>query len=298
MYYNSIFVYLSGNEHLDRAVLRKAGSMTCPQKGFIYAISSYPSSSMIVDVPLSIKHEKLSAVEQNFSDIKCSFKANISKIVDEVCKEFDFCKVKSESEIKDRPGILVKFQEGFSSDYIKFYGRLADVIVLSKPSTISFFASNRMRRLKNAIYHTGKPTAVIPNSINIKFNRLKEDNIAVVWNGSNSCARMLTKLNGMFLKSKPEKLTVIITQDESNPQKISEILKERYTRFGIKAEIIHLNTRLRYSAEQVLEICDKYNVDTLVTAAFSRGGVLKQILFGGYTKTIVEQSKIPLLMLK
>lgn len=296
MFYNSVFVYLSGVDHLDRPVLRKAASIVSPEKGFIYALSSYPSSSVIVDVPLSIKHEKFSNLMQNFEEKKRNFKQNVSKIINEVCEDFNLDIVKSELEVKDKAGIQVRFQEGFSADHIKFYGRLADVIVLSKPDTLSFFTSDRMRRFKNAIYHTGRPIFMVPsNRKNKSYKYLQEKHLAVMWNGSNSCARSLTNLNYMFAKSKPKKITAIITKDEVNPKKVAKIFKEKYLRLGIESKIIYLDTRLRYSAKKVLEICDKQDVDTLVTASFSRGGVWKQVFVGGYTKEIIENSNIPLL---
>lgn len=198
--------------------------------------------------------------------------------------------------LRDTPGddtvddgmALCSFTEelGRMADVVKHAGRLADLIVLPKPQREGNLGRSS---LKSALYGAGRPVLICPREVqpDARF----ADHVAVGWNGSLPASRAVA--SSLDIVDRAGRVS-ILTGGKLQPHgPTAEELATYYALRGITAEIVRFTHD--DPVKGLLETCARIGASLLVTGAYSHSHET-EMLFGGNTQRIVDQTEMAVLM--
>jgi len=118
------------------------------------------------------------------------------------------------------------------------------------------------------------------------------ENVAIAWNSSTETARTIAF--GMPLLAKARSVTIICVKGWSIPGPSGEELAAYLGRAGIPATTRMVDPAGRTPGVTILDECARSGADFLLKGAYTQSR-LRQLIFGGATRHILAQAKIPVL---
>jgi nucleotide-binding universal stress UspA family protein len=163
-----------------------------------------------------------------------------------------------------------------------------DMIVLARPG--DEWQSPSMITLESALFESGRPVLIAPPA----SPRSLATNILVAWNQSTEQAR--TMADAMpFLRS-ADRITILTVEGATVAGPNGEQMARSLAMNGIKAETMTLKpTGKRSAGETILAKADELGCDLIVKGAYTQSR-LRQMIFGGTTRHILANAKLPVLM--
>jgi len=173
-------------------------------------------------------------------------------------------------------------------DFVGSYGRVFDIIVLARPG--DEWQSPSMITLESALFESGRPVLIAPPS----SPRTLGTNILVAWN--NSTEQACTMADAVPLLRTAERITIMTVEGATvagpNGEQMARSLKAN----GITAETITIKPAGKKSAgETILTKADELGCDLIIKGAYTQSR-LRQMIFGGTTRHILANAKLPVLM--
>ncbi len=173
-------------------------------------------------------------------------------------------------------------------DFVGNYGRVFDIIVLARPG--DEWQSPSMITLESALFESGRPVLIAPPS----SPRTLGTNILVAWNNSTEQAR--TMADAMPLLRTAERITILTVEGSTvagpNGEQMARSLKAN----GITAETMTTKPAAKKSAgETILTKAEELGCDLIIKGAYTQSR-LRQMIFGGTTRHILANAKLPVLM--
>ena len=194
-------------------------------------------------------------------------------------------------ETEDPPGgtATIGFREeaGRMADIIKHYGRLADLTVVAKPDRDQNLGINS---LKAGLFQTGRPVLMCPREA--KPPPALGARIAVGWNGSLEAARAVAST--LDIVRQADTVTILAGGNAEPHGATAEELSEYYAMRGVAARIERFDARNPGAA--LLQKAGEHGADMLVMGAYGHSHE-RETLFGGNTQTIVDKTKIPVMLI-
>jgi nucleotide-binding universal stress UspA family protein len=173
-------------------------------------------------------------------------------------------------------------------DFVGGYGRVFDVIVLARPG--DEWQSPSMITLESALFESGRPVLIAPPN----SPRSLGTNILVAWNNSTEQAR--TMADAMPLLRLAERITILTVEGATVAGPSGEQMAHSLKMNGIAADTITLKPIGKRSAgETILTKADELGCDLIVKGAYTQSR-LRQMIFGGTTRHILANAKLPVLM--
>lgn len=193
-----------------------------------------------------------------------------------------------ETETPDGSRATVQFIEEFGrmSDIIRHHGRLADLIVASKPNRDRNLGTNV---LKSALFQTGRPVLMCPPSDQSATGLGRH--VTVGWNGSLEAARTVALT--LDITGVAERVTILAAGSGEPHGATADQLTDYYRLRGIHAEIHRFEARKPGAA--LLEKSRTLGADMLIMGAYGHSHE-RETLFGGNTQTVVDEADIPVVM--
>jgi nucleotide-binding universal stress UspA family protein len=175
---------------------------------------------------------------------------------------------------------------GRMADVVKHAGRLSDLIVLPKPQRERNLGQSS---LKSALFSAGRPTLICPPELkpDDTFGR----HVAIGWNGSLPAARAVA--SSLDIAASAERVSILTSGKLEPHSPTADDLLAYYSMRGISAEIVRFENR--DPASGLLTTCNSIGASLLVIGAFSHSHET-EMLFGGNTERIVDQTNMPILM--
>ncbi|MBL8805479.1 MAG: universal stress protein [Rhodospirillales bacterium] len=175
---------------------------------------------------------------------------------------------------------------GSEEDAIARHGRFADLIVLPRPADDEAIASTVA--FETALLETGRPVLIAPPAGDMDFTRP----VAFAWNGSREAARALGA--GLpFMKGAPRVVCIVagknVAEDDTKP------LEAYMARHGIKIELARADVPTIQAGPHVLAEARKAGCGLLVMGAYTHSR-LRQLVFGGVTRFMLQNADLPVLM--
>jgi len=183
-------------------------------------------------------------------------------------------------------GWLDNAPEGES--FIGSYGRVFDVIVMSRPDADSTGLHNRA--IESGLFESGRPVLLAPPTAPKQI----ASHIMIHWNGSTEQAR--TNAFAKPLLRQAERVTVLNViggQNVPGPSANQMLRQLQYS--GINAKAMNVELEGRSTGEAVLAAAQTEGCDLLIKGAFTRNR-LRQMIFGGATSHIMGHAELPVLM--
>jgi nucleotide-binding universal stress UspA family protein len=173
-------------------------------------------------------------------------------------------------------------------DFVGSYGRVFDMIVLARPG--DEWQSPSMITLESALFESGRPVLIAPPA----SPRSLGTNILVAWNNSTEQAR--TMADAMPLLRLAERITILTVEGATVAGPSGEQMARSLKLNGIAADTVTMKPLGKRSAgETILAKADELGCDLIVKGAYTQSR-LRQMIFGGTTRHILANAKLPLLM--
>ena len=192
------------------------------------------------------------------------------------------------SETSTDGGATCDFSEhqGRMADVVKFTGRLCDLIVLPKPQKERNLGQSS---LKAALYGAGRPVLICPGQRHP--DETFGQHVAIGWNGSLPAARAVA--SSLDVVHAAKRVSILTGGKVQAHGPSAEDLQAYYALRGIEADIIRFESR--DPARALLGTAQSEGASLLVTGAYSHSHET-EMLFGGNTERIVDQTEMPVLM--
>jgi nucleotide-binding universal stress UspA family protein len=172
-------------------------------------------------------------------------------------------------------------------DFVGSYGRIFDAIVLARPG--DEWQSPSMVTLESALFESGRPVLIAPPA----SPRSLATNVLVAWNCSTEQAR--TMADAMPLLRLAERITICTVEGATVAGPSGEQMVRSLKLNGISAEPITLKQSKRNAGEMLLAKADELGCDLIIKGAYTQSR-LRQMIFGGTTRHILANAKLPVLM--
>jgi nucleotide-binding universal stress UspA family protein len=172
-------------------------------------------------------------------------------------------------------------------DFVGSYGRVFDMIVLARPG--DEWQSPSMVTLESALFESGRPVLIAPPT----SPRSLGTNVLVAWNSSTEQAR--TMADSMPLLRLAERITIATVEGATVAGPSGEQMARSLKVNGVNAEPIMLKPSKRGAGEALLAKADELGCDLIIKGAYTQSR-LRQMIFGGTTRHILANTKLPVLM--
>jgi nucleotide-binding universal stress UspA family protein len=172
-------------------------------------------------------------------------------------------------------------------DFVGSYGRVFDVIVLARPG--DEWQSPSMVTLESALFESGRPVLIAPPASPQSLAK----RVLIAWNRSTEQAR--TTAFAMPLLRLAERITILTVEGATVAGPSGVELARSLKMNGIEAEPMTVAPRKVGAGETILEKAEELGCDLIVKGAYTQSR-LRQMIFGGTTRHILANAKLPVLM--
>jgi nucleotide-binding universal stress UspA family protein len=173
-------------------------------------------------------------------------------------------------------------------DFVGSYGRVFDVIVMSRPDANETFVHNRA--LYSGLFESGRPILLAPPAPPPQI----ATNVLIAWNRSTEQARATALAMPLLQKAnRVAVLTVIGGTEVSGPS--AEQVIHYLQRNGIAAEPMGVGLNGKNTGQTILAAAQSTGCNLLIKGAYTQSR-LRQMIFGGATRHVLENAEIPVLL--
>jgi len=207
-------------------------------------------------------------------------------IFDEVCSSQGVAWVDGPSASTGPTATWIE-EIGREDEVVALRGRLADMIVVSRPTDETAVAATMT--LNAAMVETGRGVLVVPPGGSGSFGK----RVAISWNGSAEAARAVAA--AMSLIEDAEKVLILTIDGDSASPNVAKELSDYLAWHGVNAEIETTPVVESQVGETVLKKCGDWNADLLVMGAYTHSR-LRQLIMGGVTRHVLAEATLPVVM--
>ncbi len=176
---------------------------------------------------------------------------------------------------------------GASDQTAASFGRLADLIIAPR-GDISKSVENEVA-FETALLHSGRPLLLAPPTPQDEIG----NRIAIAWDGSAEAARAVGAALP-FLQRAEAVTAITVAEDDKVASPVEELA--RYLSWhGITADTRNIGLDTRTVGEVLLEGIRNEKADLLVMGAYSHNR-FRELVFGGATRYMLDESAMPVLM--
>lgn len=182
---------------------------------------------------------------------------------------------------------------GQTNDHLANLARYYDMLIIgqfSEPGEIK----RQHIRAEDLVMRAGRPLIVVPNGYEV---RPFEEHAAVAWDGSRPAARALA--DAMQILETKKRLDIVrVGAEKSEAEDAappSRDIIRHLERHGVDARRIALMASREGIGRTILEYCRGTQPDVLVMGAYGHAR-LREDLFGGVTRHILQNMNVPVLM--
>jgi nucleotide-binding universal stress UspA family protein len=172
--------------------------------------------------------------------------------------------------------------------FVGSHGRVFDVIVMNRSDRNT--TGLRNRAINAGLFESGRPILLAPPSPPVQIGA----NVLIAWNRSTEQARA-TAL-AMPLLQKADRITVLtVIGGTEVPGPSAEQLVRSLRRNRIVVELKKAELGGKSTGEAILATGQSLGCDLLIKGAYTQSR-LRQMIFGGATKHVLENATIPVLL--
>lgn len=179
-------------------------------------------------------------------------------------------------------------EDGRQNAIVGMTGRVYDLIIVEQPERLASIAE---ATLEDALFESGRPVLMVPREGGGSLGEV----VAVAWNGSTETA--LTVALGMPFIKQARQVVVINVAAPSMPEPgpDGEELAHTLERHGVPVSLQTATGRAKAQGEAFLRIAMAAGADLLLKGAYTQSRI-RQMIFGGATRHIIMEAKMPVLM--
>jgi len=190
----------------------------------------------------------------------------------------------------DHPGPSASWREedGRQNAVVGMIGRVYDLIIVEQPEKLASIAE---ATLEDALFESGRPVMMVPKEMPATLG----DIVALAWNGSTETATTFA-LAMPFLEKAKEVIVVAVGQQHMpEPGPTGDEMARTLERHGFKVSQRTAVGRQKPQGESFLQEAMAAGADLMLKGAYTQSRI-RQMIFGGATRHIIMESKIPVIM--
>lgn len=136
---------------------------------------------------------------------------------------------------------------------------------------------------------SGRPVMLIPRDFDMPTF---DEHAVLAWDGKRASARALA--DAMQILNASSKVTIITIDDGDSNVALPEIdVETTLQRHGMKAEQVHLKRKSKSISHRLLKFLDETQPTLLVMGAYEHSK-FRQSIFGGVTRRVLKETRIPI----
>jgi nucleotide-binding universal stress UspA family protein len=179
-------------------------------------------------------------------------------------------------------------EDGRQNAVVGMAGRVYDLILVEQPEKLASIAE---ATLEDALFESGRPVMMVPKA----FGPNLGETIAIAWNGSTETA-LTVAVSMPFLKQARKVVVVSVgPQHMPEPGPTGEELARSLEGHGFDVSLRTAFGRQRAMGESFLKEAMAAGADLLLKGAYTQSRI-RQMIFGGATRHIIMDAKIPVIM--
>jgi nucleotide-binding universal stress UspA family protein len=175
---------------------------------------------------------------------------------------------------------------GMEDELVAFRGRMADLIVVGRPSGDDEPALHAT--LNSALMESGRPVIAAPRDPITSIGK----SVAIAWNGSAEAARAVSAALSFLIKA--ESVTILVAEEGDHMAPASE-LEAHLAWHGVSSEIRKVVPSGGAVGAALLKAVTDCGADLLVMGAYTHSR-LRQLILGGVTRHILDHAPLPVLL--
>jgi nucleotide-binding universal stress UspA family protein len=186
------------------------------------------------------------------------------------------------------PSASWREEDGRQNAVVGMSGRVYDLIIVEQPEKLASIAE---ATLEDALFESGRPVMMVPKVMPATLG----DTVAIAWNGSTETATTVA-MSMPFLKQAKEVVVVAVgPQHMPEPGPTGDELARTLERHGLKVSLRTAFGRQKPQGESFLQETMASGADLMLKGAYTQSRI-RQMIFGGATRHIIMESKIPVIM--
>ena len=178
-------------------------------------------------------------------------------------------------------------ENGREDEVLTKYGRLADIIVVPRPTKSSDVSANL--NVNAALFESGRAVLMVPPAFDKNVGR----SVVVSWNGSVQSARAVRA--SISILEAATQVTVIIVEGARISKDRGPELANYLGWHGVFPEMRSISGSPSAVGSKLLENVNDIKADLLVMGAYTHSR-MRQLILGGVTRHILESANIPVFM--
>lgn len=230
-----------------------------------------------LSIPKDIMEKIDGVIDGRLEDENRQIKETFNNIASEVDIKI------SNTPLKNEANVYLNIKEGLRSSLVEHDSKYCDLVIAAAPpsgvTTATFEA---------AVLKSGKPVLMFPRIM----RTFKLNSVIIGWNNSPEASRAIT--SSIELLKNANRVHIISSQEYTKDSDAKERLLGYLTCHGIDATFDIVKTTSIPGQALLNEALDG-NFDLIVAGAYGHKG-LKEMMFGGATRYLLENSKIPVFM--
>jgi nucleotide-binding universal stress UspA family protein len=186
------------------------------------------------------------------------------------------------------PSASWREEDGRQNAVVGMSGRVYDLILVEQPEKLASIAEATM---EDALFESGRPVMMVPK---LGAPTLGE-RVAIAWNGSTETA-LTVALAMPFLQQAREVIVVSVgAQHMPEPGPAGEELARSLEGHGFNVSMRTAVGRQKPQGESFLKEAIAAGADLMLKGAYTQSRI-RQMIFGGATRHIIMESRIPVIM--
>lgn len=280
MNYKKIFFPIGGGDELEErlyAALLIAKTFETNLEILQCGLKSNISMYKTMSIPRDILNKIDEVVDSKYEEDNNELQALFEKVALEVDINI------SSGALKEKAFAYLKIREGLRSTLIEQESKFCDLVIAAAPP-----AGVTTATFENAVLKSGKSVLMFPRIMR-KFSL---DSIIIGWNNSTEASRAIT--SSIELLKKAQRVHIVSSPEYVEDHEIMTSLINYLKLHGIDASYDIVKTT-RIPGQALLDAALDGNFDLIVAGAYGHKG-LKELMFGGATRYLLEKSTLPIFM--
>lgn len=189
---------------------------------------------------------------------------------------------------ENAPSASWREEDGRQNAVVGMSGRVYDLILVEQPEKLASIAE---ATLEDALFESGRPVMMVPKAMPPALG----DTVAIAWNGSTETA-LTVALSMPFLKLAKHVVVVAVgPQHMPEPGPTGDELARNLEAHGLSVSLRTAFGRQKPQGESFLKEAMAEGADLLLKGAYTQSRI-RQMIFGGATRHIIMESRIPVIM--
>lgn len=211
----------------------------------------------------------------------------VKALFQDYCRRHDLAIVEDHlTAPKDRASASWSEVTGKQAAVVAVRGRLADLIAVAQPDPDLDLGRNT---LEAALLETGRLVLLCPPTAVTSIGR----HVAIGWDGHTEATRAVAAAMPILVRA--DQITVLSADTGVRMELSPEDLQAYLTRHDARAEVRTFRARATEVAQGLLAAAGGAGADALVIGAYGHSR-RRQLIMGGVTQHIIEQTRLPVLM--